>query len=68
MTQDADPIGPDRPVTTVAWLVTEGSGPRRFTRHRYVRAVDVSNGARLPRWQLIYKCQETGAERVWGLQ
>lgn len=49
-------------------LESAGSRSRLATRHVFVRAVEASvgTGPDPEAWKFIYRCEVTGAERVWG--
>ncbi len=59
---------PPEPDTLEAILPSFGYGPGtpRWTRHKFVGAVE----CHLPNdgecWELLYQCQETGVKRRWG--
>jgi hypothetical protein len=52
-----------------AYLPSAGYGYKRATRHKYVRHERQPAGKLIPQGSLIiYQCEETGAERAWGLE
>lgn len=58
-----------KPATRVVFLPSEGCN--RATRHRYVRTVlepDKELGHLAFEWRFIFRCDETGTERVYGVQ
>lgn len=58
-----------RPVTRVAYLASAGYGQLRFTRHVYVDTRECLIKGREPEaWEHVFRCEETGEERRWGLE
>ncbi len=58
-----------RPATRVAVLRSAGYGQPRFTRHVYVDTREcVVQGREPEAYEHIFKCEETGEERRWGLE
>lgn len=56
----------DAPETTTAWLVPAGLTVRpRFTKHVYVGSRPCEDDPLAI--ERVYRCTETGEERVWGL-
>ena len=63
-----------RPDTTTALLESGGYTHKRATVHTYVdtRECEVEvprteGTAKQPAWEFIFKCNETGVERRWGI-
>lgn len=57
------------PETKYAWLTSYGYGPGlpRWTRHKYVKMLECTlPGEEGEIYELVYRCEETGAERRWG--
>lgn len=56
-----------RPTTRVAWLPSAGRGTPLATKHTYVDTREcVVAGA--PAWEHIFRCEDTGEERRWGVE
>jgi hypothetical protein len=56
------------PETKKAMLPTEGPGPRRATRHTYERTEVVHDLGGHASYAHLFKCEETGVLRRWGLE
>lgn len=61
MKQPKQPANPPRPPTRRALLASAGYPYRRATRHEWSRTVFF-----VDRWEFVFTCLETGAQRVWG--
>lgn len=54
------------PPTRRAWLMNSSLADPRPTEHVYVRSETVTSDG-LKNYRHIFRCEETGVERVWGL-
>lgn len=63
-------IKPPVPETKIARLPSfgYGAGLPRWTIHKYVKTMECNlPGPDGEAWEFVYRCEETGAERRWGV-
>lgn len=59
---------PPIPTTKIAYLPSAGYGASRATKHKYVQTREtVVPGPRGEAGEHLYRCEETGEVRRWGL-